>query len=95
MKTRSFLLSTLAAFMLASCSSEEAGENNIPGDDLNGKAYLSLSLKSHIATTRATTKPGTSGDISGGNCYEIYVIRNGVFISIYYICTVIIEFACS
>lgn len=64
MKTRSFLLSTLAAFMLAGCSSEEAGENNIPGDDLNGKAYLSLSLKSHTAITRATTatKPGSEGE---------------------------------
>lgn len=64
MKTRSFLLSTLAAFMLAGCSSEEAGENNIPGDDLNGKAYLSLSLKSHSATTRAATatKPGSEGE---------------------------------
>lgn len=50
--------------MLAGCSSEEAGENNIPGDDLNGKAYLSLSLKSHTAITRATTatKPGSEGE---------------------------------
>lgn len=82
MKTRSFLLSTLAAFMLASCSSEEAGENNIPGDDLNGKAYLSLSLKSHIATTRATTKPGTSGESKAGTVTVLLFDKDDVCLDV-------------
>lgn len=82
MKTRSFLLSTLAAFMLAGCSSEEAGENNIPGDDLNGKAYLSLSLKSHIATTRATTKPGTSGESKAGTVTVLLFDKDDVCLDV-------------
>lgn len=45
MKTRSFLLSTLAVFIFAGCSSEDAREGNIPGGELDGKAYLSLSLQ--------------------------------------------------
>lgn len=82
MKTRSFLLSTLAAFMLAGCSSEEAGENNILGDDLNGKAYLSLSLKSHIATTRATTKPGTSGESKAGTVTVLLFDKDDVCLDV-------------
>ena len=39
MKTRSFLLSTLAVFIFAGCSSEDAREGNIPGGELDGKAY--------------------------------------------------------
>ena len=63
MKTRSFLLSTLAVFIFAGCSSEDAREGNIPGGELDGKAYLSLSLQSHTATSRAVdTKPGSSGE---------------------------------
>ena len=65
MKTRSFLLSTLAVFIFAGCSSEEAREGNIPGGELDGKAYLSLSLQSHTATSRAANveeKPGSSGE---------------------------------
>ena len=65
MKTRSFLLSTLAVFIFAGCSSEDAREGNIPGGELDGKAYLSLSLQSHTATSRAVNveeKPGSSGE---------------------------------
>ena len=65
MKTRSFLLSTLAVFIFAGCSSEDAREGNIPGGELDGKAYLSLSLQSHTATSRAANveeKPGSSGE---------------------------------
>jgi len=62
MKTRSFLLSTLAVFIFAGCSSEDAREGNIPGGELDGKAYLSLSLQSHTATSRAEEKPGSSGE---------------------------------
>ena len=36
MKTRSFLLSTLAVFIFAGCSSEDAREGNIPGGELDG-----------------------------------------------------------
>ena len=84
MKTRSFLLSTLAAFMLAGCSSEEAGENNIPGDDLNGKAYLSLSLKSHTATTRAATatKPGSEGESHAGNVTVLLFDKDDVCLDV-------------
>ncbi|WP_294497720.1 Mfa1 family fimbria major subunit [uncultured Bacteroides sp.] len=49
MKTRSFLLSALAALMLAGCS-EDAREDEIPGNVLVGKAYLSLSLQSRTST---------------------------------------------
>ena len=49
MKTRSFLLSVLAALMLAGCS-EDAREDEIPGNVLVGKAYLSLSLQSRTST---------------------------------------------
>ncbi len=67
MKTRSFLLSTLAVFIFAGCSSEDAREGNIPGGELDGKAYLSLSLQSHTATSRAVdTKPGSSGESKAG-----------------------------
>lgn len=69
MKTGSFLLSTLAAFMLASCGGEDAREENIPSGELNGRAYLSLSLQSRTATTRAEgvdTKPGSSGESTAG-----------------------------
>lgn len=67
MKTRSFLLSTLAVFIFAGCSSEDAREGNIPGGELDGKAYLSLSLQSHTATSRAVdTKPGSSGESTAG-----------------------------
>ncbi len=69
MKTRSFLLSTLAVFIFAGCSSEDAREDNIPGGELNGKAYLSLSLQSHTATSRAGNveeKPGSSGESKAG-----------------------------
>lgn len=67
MKTRSFLLSTLAVFIFAGCSSEDAREGNIPGGELDGKAYLSLSLQSHTATSRAVdTKPGSSGESEAG-----------------------------
>ena len=45
MKTRSFLLSTLAVFIFPGCSSEDAREGNIPSGELNGKAYLSLPCK--------------------------------------------------
>ena len=65
MKTRSFLLSTLAVFIFAGCSSEDAREDNIPSGELDGKAYLSLSLQSHTATSRAVNveeKPGSSGE---------------------------------
>lgn len=56
MKTRSFLLSALAALMLAGCS-EDAREDEIPGNVLVGKAYLSLSLQSRTSTlTRADVK---------------------------------------
>lgn len=56
MKTRSFLLSALAALMLAGCS-EDAREDEIPGNVLVGKAYLSLSLQSRTSTlTRADIK---------------------------------------
>lgn len=84
MKTRSFLLSTLAAFMLAGCSSEEAGENNIPGDDLNGKAYLSLSLKSHSATTRVATatKPGSEGESHAGNVTVLLFDKDDVCLDV-------------
>ena len=51
MKTKSFLLSTLVTFMFAGCSSDDAREGNIPSGELNGKAYLSLSLQSHTSTT--------------------------------------------
>ena len=69
MKTRSFLLSTLAVFIFAGCSSEDAREGNIPGGELDGKAYLSLSLQSHTATSRAVNveeKPGSSGESKAG-----------------------------
>ena len=69
MKTRSFLLSTLAVFIFAGCSSEDAREGNIPGGELDGKAYLSLSLQSHTATSRAANveeKPGSSGESKAG-----------------------------
>ena len=69
MKTRSFLLSTLAVFIFAGCSSEDAREGNIPSGELNGKAYLSLSLQSHTSTTRAANvveKPGSSGESKAG-----------------------------
>uniref|UniRef100_UPI00402544F8 Mfa1 family fimbria major subunit n=1 Tax=Phocaeicola sp. TaxID=2773926 RepID=UPI00402544F8 len=69
MKTRSFLLSTLAVFIFAGCSSEDAREGNIPGGELDGKAYLSLSLQSHTATLRAVNveeKPGSSGESKAG-----------------------------
>ncbi len=69
MKTKSFLLSTLVTFIFAGCSSDDAREGNIPSDDLNGKAYLSLSLQSHTSTTRATNvveKPGSSGESKAG-----------------------------
>lgn len=67
MKTRSFLLSTLAVFIFAGCSSEDTREDNIPGGELDGKAYLSLSLQSHTATSRAVdTKPGSSGESKAG-----------------------------
>lgn len=67
MKARSFLLSTLAVFIFAGCSSEDAREGNIPGGELDGKAYLSLSLQSHTATSRAVdTKPGSSGESKAG-----------------------------
>ena len=69
MKTRSFLLSTLAVFIFAGCSSEDAREGNIPSGELNGKAYLSLSLQSHTSTTRAegvVEKPGSSGESKAG-----------------------------
>lgn len=69
MKTRSFLLSTLAVFIFAGCSSEDAREDNIPGGELDGKAYLSLSLQSHTATSRAMNveeKPGSSGESKAG-----------------------------
>ena len=69
MKTRSFLLSTLAVFIFAGCSSEDAREGNIPGGELDGKAYLSLSLQSHTATSRAGNveeKPGSSGESKAG-----------------------------
>lgn len=49
MKTRSFLLSALAALMLAGCG-EDAREDEIPGNVLVGKAYLSLSLQSRTST---------------------------------------------
>lgn len=63
MKTKSFLLSALAAFILAGCNSGDVREDNIPSDILDGKAYLSLSLQSHTTVTRAVTqKPGTSGE---------------------------------
>lgn len=56
MKTRSFLLSVLAALMLAGCS-EDAREDEIPGNVLVGKAYLSLSLQSRTSTlTRVDVK---------------------------------------
>lgn len=56
MKTRSFLLSALAALMLAGCS-EDAREDEIPGNVLVGKAYLSLSLQSRTSTlTRVDIK---------------------------------------
>lgn len=56
MKTRSFLLSALAALMLAGCG-EDAREDEIPGNVLVGKAYLSLSLQSRTSTlTRADVK---------------------------------------
>lgn len=82
MKTRSFLLSTLAAFMLAGCSSEEAGENNIPGDDLNGKAYLSLSLKSHSAITRVATEPGSEGESHAGNVTVLLFDKDDVCLDV-------------
>ena len=69
MKTRSFLLSTLVVFIFAGCSSEDAREDNIPGGELNGKAYLSLSLQSHTATSRAGNveeKPGSSEESKAG-----------------------------
>ena len=49
MKTRSFLLSALAALMLAGCG-EDVREDEIPGNVLVGKAYLSLSLQSRTST---------------------------------------------
>ena len=69
MKTKSFLLSTLVTFMFAGCSSDDAREGNIPSGELNGKAYLSLSLQSHTSTTRAENvveKPGSSGESKAG-----------------------------
>lgn len=67
MKTRSFLLSTLAVFIFAGCSSEDTREGNTPSGELDGKAYLSLSLQSHTATSRAVdTKPGSSGESKAG-----------------------------
>ena len=35
------------------------------------------------------------GNIGSGSCYKIYPVLYGVVISIYCICTIIIEFACS
>ena len=49
MKTRSFLLSTLAVFIFAGCSSEDAREGNIPSGELNGKGVsVAFPAKSHI-----------------------------------------------
>ncbi len=48
MKTRSFLLSTLAVFIFAGCSSEDAREGNIPGGELDGKSVsVAFAAKSH------------------------------------------------
>ena len=78
MKTRSFLLSTLAVFIFAGCSSEDAREGNIPGGELDGKAYLSLSLQSHTATSRAVNvgeKPGSSGESKAGAVKVLLLTR--------------------
>ena len=59
----------MAVFIFAGCSSEDAREGNIPSGELNGKAYLSLSLQSHTSTTRAegvVEKPGSSGESKAG-----------------------------
>ena len=45
MKTKSFLLSTLAVFIFAGCSSEDAREGNIPGGELDGKTDLCFRCK--------------------------------------------------
>lgn len=78
MKTKSFLLSTLVTFMFAGCSSDDAREGNIPSGELNGKAYLSLSLQSHTSTTRAENvveKPGSSGKVKQGQSEFYYLTR--------------------
>ena len=78
MKTRSFLLSTLAVFIFAGCSSEDAREGNIPGGELDGKAYLSLSLQSHTATSRAVNveeKREVLGKVKQGPSKFYYLTR--------------------
>ena len=45
MKTRSFLLSTLAVFIFAGCSSEDAREGNIPGGELDAKRICRFRCK--------------------------------------------------
>ena len=82
MKTRSFLLSTLAVFIFAGCSSEDAREGNIPGGAPDGKAYLSLSLQSHTATSSSFF----AGSIT---------FRTKSFVFAYLSCTLNISLSCS
>lgn len=70
MKTKSFLLSALAALLLAGCSDDAQEDKGIPGEILVGKAYLSLSLQNHATgtPTRANPeqKPGSSEESEAG-----------------------------
>lgn len=66
MKTKSLLLAAFATFMLVGCSSEEAREDSIPVANMDGKAYLSLSLQSHTTVTRAATQSGSAGESKAG-----------------------------
>ena len=74
MKTRSFLLSVLAALMLAGCS-EDAREDEIPGNVLVGKAYLSLSLQSRTSTlTRVDNVKTENGSAAESAVSDVTVL---------------------